>query len=128
MIQEGCWAKYANNCYISHPDDDGIAVIGKCIRVDQIPLLDMLHNADSLQSVFDYKAMHCYSNIVPSTPGVDGQPDEQEKLTIFGICIAADDPGLVIMNEPLTDFLYQLVPESRCNARHWHTASSNAKR
>ena len=78
----GCWAMYANNCYISNPDDDDIVVTGKCIRVDQIPLNDMLHNTESLQLGFDYKPMHCYSTMVPST--VDGQPDELEKLTIFG--------------------------------------------
>ena len=46
---------YANNCFISNSDDDAILVTGKCIRVDQIQLNDMLHNAESLQSVFDYK-------------------------------------------------------------------------
>ena len=73
---------YANNCYISHSDDDGI--------------LDMSHIAESQQSLFDYKAMHFYSNMMPSM--VDGQPDELEKLTIFGISIAADDPDLFIMH------------------------------
>ena len=70
---------YAKNCYISNPDDDGFVATGKCIKVDQIPSNDMLHNADSLQSVFDYKPMHCYSTVVPLA--VDGQPDELEKLT-----------------------------------------------
>ena len=50
----------------------------------------MLHSAESLQSVFDYKPMYCYSTMVPST--VDGQQDEQERLTILGTRIAADDP------------------------------------
>ena len=40
--------------------------------------------------------MHFYSNMMPSM--VDGQPDELEKLTIFGISIAADDPDLFIMH------------------------------
>ena len=53
----GCWAMYANNCYIFHSDDDAIVIFGKFIRVDHIPMNDMLHNADSLQSVFDYKQM-----------------------------------------------------------------------
>ena len=65
--------------------------------MDQIPLLDMSYNAESLKLVFDYtKAMLCYSNMVPST--VDGQPDELETLTIFGVRIAADDPDLVMMH------------------------------
>ena len=85
----GSWAMYANNCYISHPEDDAIVVRGKCIRVDRIPLNDMLHNADSLQPVFDYKPMLCYSTMVQST--VDGQPDELEKLTIFGMQIARSE-------------------------------------
>ena len=106
----GSWAMYANNCYISHPEDDAIVVTGKYIRVDQFPLNDMLHNADSLQSVFDYKQMHCYSTMVPLT--VDGQPDELEKLTISGTRIAADDPDMLIMHEQLTDFPYKLVPEA----------------
>ena len=62
-----------------------ILVACKCIRVDQIPLLDMLHNADSLQSIFDYKAMHCHSNMVPLT--VDRQPDELEKLTMLAFAL-----------------------------------------
>ena len=111
----GCWAMYANNCYISNPDDDDIVVTGKCIRVDQIPLNDMLHNAESLQSGFDYKPMHCYSTMVPST--VDGQPDELEKLTIFGTRIAADDPDMLIMHKQLTDFPFKLVPEAMQNIR-----------
>ena len=106
---------YANNCYISNPGDDDIVVTGKCIRVDQIPLNDMLHNAESLQSGFDYKPMHCYSTMVPST--VDGQPDELEKLTIFGTRIAADDPDMLIMHKQLTDFPFKLVPEAMQNIR-----------
>ena len=39
----GCWAMYANNCDISHSDDDGIVATVKCIKVDQIPLLDTQH-------------------------------------------------------------------------------------
>ena len=77
---------------------------------------DMLHNAESLQSVFDYEPMHCYSTMVPST--VDGQPDELEKLTIFGTRIAADDPDILIMHEQLTDFPYKLVPEAMQNIRN----------
>ena len=42
----------------------------------------------------------------------DGHPNELEKLTILGICIAADGPDLVIMHEQLTDFPYKLVPEA----------------
>ena len=111
----GCWAMYANNCYISHSYDNEIVVTSKCIRVDQISLLDMLHIAKSLQSVFYYKATHCYTNMVAST--VDGQPDELEKLTIFGILIAADAPDLVVLHEQLTDFPYKLVPEAMQNIR-----------
>ena len=73
---------YANNCYISHSDDNEIVATGKCIRVEQIPWNDMRHNAKLLQSVFNYMPMHCYSTMVPLT--VDRQPDELEKLTIFG--------------------------------------------
>ena len=114
-IKKFYWAMYANNCYISHPDDNAVVVTGKCIRVDQIPLGDMLHNAESLQSVLDYKPMRCYSiisNIVPLT-----QPDELENLTIFGNRIAADDPDMIIMHEQLTDFPYKLVPEAMQNIR-----------
>ena len=102
-------------CYILHSDDNAIVITGKCIRVNQIPLGDMLHNAESLQSVLDYKPMRCYSiisNIVPLT-----QPDELEKLTIFGNRIAADDPDMIIMHEQLTDFPYKLVPEAMQNIR-----------
>ena len=53
--------------------------------------------------------------MVPST--VDRQPDELEKLTIFGTRIAADDPGMLIMHEQLTDFPYKLVPEAMQNIR-----------
>ena len=28
----GCWAIYANYCYILHPDDDGIVVAGKMFQ------------------------------------------------------------------------------------------------
>ena len=35
------------------------------IRVDEIPLSDMFHHANSLQELFDYKPMQCYSNYVP---------------------------------------------------------------
>ena len=78
-------------------------------------MLNVLNNAQSSQSVFDYKAMHCYSHMVLSM--VDGQPDELETLTMFGICITADDPDLVIMQEQLTDFPYKLVPEAMQNFR-----------
>ena len=104
---------YANNCYISHSDDNAIVITGKCIRVNQIPLGDMLHNADSLQSVFDYKPMHCYLTMVPST--VDGQLDELEKLTIFGTRIAADDPDMLIMHKQRR-FSIQACPRS--NAKY----------
>ena len=76
----------------------------------------MLHNAESLQSVFDYNPMHCYSSMVPLT--VYGQLDELEKLTIFGTRIAADDPDMLIMHEQLTDFPYKLVPEAMQNIRN----------
>ena len=53
----GCWATYANHSYIPNIDDEGIVVWGNlnCIRVDQIPLTNMFHNADSLQESFEYK-------------------------------------------------------------------------
>ena len=75
----------------------------------------MLHNAESLQSGFYYKPTHCCSTMVLST--VDGQPDELEKLTIFGTRIAADDPDMLIMHEQLTDFPYKLIPEAMQNIR-----------
>ena len=107
----GCWAIYANNC-ISHSDNDGIVVACKYIRVDQIPLLDMLQNTESLQSVFNYKTMHCYSNMVPLM--INWQSDELEKLTIFGTCIAASGPDSSLV---ITNFQYKLVPEAMRNFR-----------
>ena len=74
-------------------DGEGIVVTGNSTRVDQIPLSDMFHNADSLQESFqvDYKPRYCHSNHVPSP--VPGQPDELEKLTIYGEHISAEDPS-----------------------------------
>ena len=106
----GCWAMYANNCYISNSDDDGIVVTCKCIRVDKIPLNDMLHNANSLQSVFDSVTIRQCIAIQTWCHRVDGQPDELEKLTIFGFRIAADDPDLVIRP-------FQGIAKSRCKIR-----------
>ena len=65
-------------------------------RVDHIPLTDMFHKAESLQESFDYKAIHCYSNYVPSP--VLGQPDELKKLTFYRVRISAEHPSMVIMH------------------------------
>ena len=40
-----------------------------------------------------------HSNYVPLT--IQGQPDKLEKLTIYGVCISAEDPSMVIMHDML---------------------------
>ena len=58
--------------------------------------------------------MYCCSYYVPSAvPGPNpGQPDDLEKLTIFGVLISAEDPSMVIMHEALQNIPYKLVPEA----------------
>ena len=106
----GCWAIFANNCYIPNIDDDDVRMTADIIRVNQIPLDDMLHNSLPLQGVFEYKSIHCYCEMVPSI--VPGHPDELEKLTIYGTRISATGPSIRIMYDGLRKFPYDLTPEA----------------
>ena len=46
------------------------------------------------------------------TSSVPGQPDELEKLTIYGVCISAEDPSMVILHEALQSFPHTLIQEA----------------
>ena len=52
----------------------------------------------------------CYDNYVPSV--VPGQPEELDKLTIYGVRISAEDPSMVIMHEASQNFPYKQGPEA----------------
>ena len=63
-----------------------------------------------LQEFFEYKSIHCNSNYVFSS--VSGQPDELEKLFIYGVRISAENPSMVNMHDVFQNFPYKLVPEA----------------
>ena len=106
----GCWAIFANNCYIANIDEDDVGMTRNIVWVDRIPLDDMSHNSLSLQAVFDHKSMSCYSELVPSI--VPGHPDELKKLTIYGTRISATDSSIRIMYDGLLNFPYDVTPEA----------------
>ena len=43
--------------------------------------------------LFDHKPMNCYSNYVQLH--VLGQPDDLEKLTVYGVRTSVEDPSMV---------------------------------
>ena len=119
-----CWGTLANIGYIptAEEDADNFGMTGNIFRLDQAEPRLLLHNANSLVHIFDYKQMHCSRDMVTSVH--PGEPDHLTYLIVWAVKISERDLIVRIMMEDLQEFPYKLVKEAMTSFKNAMTDSA----